>query len=140
MTQQTDQERPGIAAAVIVQDGCVLMVHRRVAEGELSWQFPAGKIKQGESPEQAAVRETEEEIGLTVGALKLLAGRVHPMTGRRMFYVACEAVSGTATVAAPDEVAELAWVRRREITEYVPYGLFEPVQKYLDVALPGTAD
>lgn len=55
MTEQTAQERPGIAAAIVVQDGAVLMVRRRVAEGQLSWQFPAGEIEGTETPEQAAV-------------------------------------------------------------------------------------
>lgn len=33
------------------------------------------------------------------------------------------------------QLAELAWVSHAEIAEYVPYGLFEPVQDYLDGAL-----
>jgi 8-oxo-dGTP diphosphatase len=45
--------RPEIATAVIVHDRRVLLVRRRVAEGSLSWQFPAGKIGPGESAEFA---------------------------------------------------------------------------------------
>lgn len=41
MTQQNAEERPGIAAAIVVHEGRVLMVRRRVSEGQLSWQFPA---------------------------------------------------------------------------------------------------
>ncbi len=52
-----------------------------------------------------------------------------------MAYLACEVVSGTATVAAPHEVAELAWITHAEIAEYVPYGLFDPVQAHLDDVL-----
>ncbi|MET9176664.1 NUDIX hydrolase [Kitasatospora aureofaciens] len=135
MTQQTAEERPGIAAAIVVHEGRVLMVRRRVSEGQLSWQFPAGEIETGESPEDAAVRETAEETGLGVAAVKLLGERVHPKTGRLMSYTACEAVSGTAEVVDTDELDQLAWVTLAEIPEYVPYGLFEPVQAYLDIAL-----
>jgi 8-oxo-dGTP pyrophosphatase MutT (NUDIX family) len=60
--------RPEVAAAVIVQNRRVLLVRRRVAESSLSWQFPAGKIRPGESAEDAAVRETLEETGLSVVA------------------------------------------------------------------------
>ncbi|MGW9025476.1 NUDIX hydrolase [Streptomyces sp. NPDC055722] len=134
MTQQTD-EQPGISAAIVVQEGRVLMVRRRMREGELSWQFPAGGIEAGESAEEAAVRETLEETGLTVSAIKLLGERVHPKTKRLMSYTACDVVSGTAHVADEEELAELAWVAHAEIPEYVPYGLFEPVQDYLDGAL-----
>ncbi|WP_326595548.1 NUDIX hydrolase [Streptomyces sp. NBC_01803] len=135
MTQQAAEDRPGIAAAIVVQDGRVLMVRRRVREGELSWQFPAGKIEPGESAEQAAVRETWEETGLTVSAEKLLGERVHPKTHRLMSYTACGVVSGTAHVADQDELAEVVWCALADIPVYVPYGLFEPVQAYLDATL-----
>lgn len=122
----------GIAAAVIVHEGRVLMIRRRVAEGELSWQFPAGGVEAGETAEQAAVREAAEETGLTVEAVKVLGERVHPKTGRHMAYVACSLLAGTAHVADADELAEVAWAAHGELPGYVPYGLFEPVQEYLD--------
>lgn len=134
MTETTDQ--PGISAAIIVQEGRVLMVRRRIREGELMWQFPAGAIEQGETADQAAVRETLEETGLTVEAVKVLGERVHPKTGRLMSYTACEPVSGQAHVADAEELDAVAWVGHGEIGKYVPYGLFEPVQEYLDGVLP----
>jgi 8-oxo-dGTP diphosphatase len=133
MTETTDQ--PGISAAIIVDQGRVLMVRRRISEGELMWQFPAGAIEPGETAEEAAVRETFEETGLTVEAVKLLGERVHPKSGRAMSYTACEALEGEAHVADADELDAVAWVAHGEIPEYVPYGLFEPVQDYLDGAL-----
>ncbi|MEW1611482.1 MULTISPECIES: NUDIX hydrolase [unclassified Streptomyces] len=135
MTQQNSDERPGIAAAIVVHEGRVLMVRRRVSEGQLSWQFPAGEVEPGEAREDAAVRETQEETGLTVKAVKLLGERVHPATSRLMSYTACEVVDGHAHVADTEELAELAWVTHAEIPQYVPYGLFEPVQEHLDAAL-----
>lgn len=129
--------QPGVAAAIVIQEGRVLMVRRRVSEGQLLWQFPAGKIEPGESPEEAAVRETAEETGLNVAAVKILGERVHPETGRWMSYTVCEIVSGTAAVGDPRELDALAWVALAEIPEYVPYGIFEPVQAYLDIALKG---
>jgi 8-oxo-dGTP diphosphatase len=124
-----------IAAAIIVNDGRVLLVRRRVAEGELSWQFPAGEVEPGEAPEDAAVREAHEETTLTVTALKRLGERVHPATGRSMVYVACEAVAGTAQVGDEDELAEVAWCDRTTLTEYVPYPFYGPVQEYFDAML-----
>ncbi|WP_455355409.1 NUDIX hydrolase [Streptomyces sp. SYSU K217416] len=135
MTKQTAAERPGISAAIVVHENRVLMVRRRLSEGQLSWQFPAGEIEDGETSEQAAVRETQEEVGLAVTAVKPLGERVHPKSGRNMSYTACAVTSGTAYVADKDELAELKWVALADIPELVPYGLFEPVQAHLDSVL-----
>ncbi|MFB8085987.1 NUDIX hydrolase [Streptomyces sp. NPDC055992] len=124
-----------VAAAVVVQDERVLLVRRRVAEGALSWQFPAGKIEPDEASAEAAVRETLEETGLLTTSIRVLGQRVHPVTGREIHYIACRPLSGTAFVASVEELADLAWVTHDQIPQYVPYGLFEPVQNYLDGAL-----
>jgi 8-oxo-dGTP diphosphatase len=132
VTQQLPTEQASIAAAIVVEDGRVLMVRRRIKEGELSWQFPAGAIESGESDEDAAVRETLEEAGLVVTPIKHLGGRVHPATGRTMVYVACGVLDGVAHVADPEELAEVDWCDRDRLHDHVPHSLFEPVQDYLD--------
>ncbi|WP_299533038.1 NUDIX hydrolase [uncultured Streptomyces sp.] len=124
-----------VAAAVVVHDGRVLLVRRRVAEGRLSWQFPSGKAEPGETVAEAAVRETCEETGLRVEAVGPLGERVHPDTGRHLSYTACTVIGGTARVAAADEVAEVVWAGHDEIPAYVPQGLFEPVRRYLDAVM-----
>lgn len=124
-----------VAGAVVAHQGRVLLVRRRVPEGRLSWQFPAGKVEPGESFEQAAVRETKEEAGLDVVVVARLGERVHPITGRTVSYTACEVADGTACVANADEFAEIAWVTLAEIPWYIPYGLFEPVQRHLEAVL-----
>lgn len=134
---ETTTEKPGISAAIIVSEGRVLMVRRRISEGELMWQFPAGQIEDGEAAEEAAVRETVEETGLVVAAVRRIGYlESHPKSGREMFYTACEPLQGEARVADEDELDAVAWVAHGEIKEYVPYGLFGPVQEYLDDALP----
>lgn len=132
MTTETKTEKPGISAAIIVDSNRVLMVRRRVKEGELSWQFPAGAIEDGETPEQAAVRETLEETGLKVEAITLIGRRVHPKTQREMSYTACSVIDGAAHVADAEELDAVAWVRLDEIPDYVPYPLYDRVQQYLN--------
>lgn len=124
--------RPGIAAAIVVNEGRVLLVRRRVKEGKLSWQFPAGEVEPGEGQEEAAVRETSEEVGLEVRAVRLLGERTHPQTGRNMSYTACEVVSGEAHVRDEEELDAVAWCTRSDLDELVPFPFYGPVQEHLD--------
>lgn len=50
----------------------MLLIRRCIAEGTLSWQFPAGKVEPRETAEQAAVREAHEEAGVVVRAVRIL--------------------------------------------------------------------
>jgi 8-oxo-dGTP diphosphatase len=54
------------AGGIVVRDGAVLLVHRPRYD---DWSFPKGKLDRGETWEEAAVREVEEETGLdcTIG-------------------------------------------------------------------------
>ncbi|MFC4631113.1 NUDIX hydrolase [Promicromonospora alba] len=135
MPEATADGRLAIAAAVIVQDGRLLLVQRRVSEGSLSWQLPAGAVEPGEAFAEAAVRETAEEAGLVVAAVTTLGERVHPETGRLIGYVVCRVQEGTAHVADTDEVQDIAWAAPAELSSYVPRGFAPVVQDYLAAAL-----
>jgi 8-oxo-dGTP diphosphatase len=53
-----------VVAALIHSDGKFLVCQRkRGTSFEMMWEFPGGKVKPGESHEQALVRELEEELG-----------------------------------------------------------------------------
>lgn len=130
-----EPEDQSVAAAIIVERERVLLVCRRQAEGALLWTFPSGKVEQGESGEDAAVRETREEVGLEVAAVKTLGERIHPATGRRMIYVVCSPIAGEAHVADADELAEVEWCSRSRLDERVPFPFMPAVQEYLDAHL-----
>jgi len=110
-------------------------IRRLVAEGQLSWQFPAGKVEPGETTEDAAVRETFEEVGLTIAVVDDLGGRTHPLTGRSVRYFGCEVLAGAAYPAAVGEVAEVEWCDGAALLSRVPYPLYGPVKNYLDARL-----
>ncbi|MFJ9041221.1 NUDIX hydrolase [Streptomyces sp. NPDC102406] len=120
-----------IAGAVVAIEGKVLLVRRRVPEGELIWQFPAGKVEPGESPLGSAAREAREEAGVIVEPLSVIGERVHPVTSRRVVYVACLWLSGEARAASPREVAEAAWVPFDDLPLWISGGVYGPVWDYL---------
>ena len=61
-----------VTAVVIERDGAVLLVKRRYPPGEGHWCLPTGFIESGETPEDSATREVEEETGLAVEIDSLL--------------------------------------------------------------------
>lgn len=61
------------AGLVVVQEGSVLLVRQyRLLLNDLSWEIPGGKVEDGETPEEAAIRECLEEAGVQCRNLKPL--------------------------------------------------------------------
>ena len=53
-----------MAAAVLHKDGTFLGTQRGYGEFEGGWEFPGGKIEEGESPQAALLRGLKEELGI----------------------------------------------------------------------------
>ena len=51
---------------LIEKDGRYLLIKEDAPKWEEKWFFPGGNVKDGESPEEAAIRETKEEAGCRV--------------------------------------------------------------------------
>ena len=63
-----------VVAALILRGDQVLVCQRRADQAmALKWEFPGGKMEAGESPEQALIRELEEELGITATIGSLVA-------------------------------------------------------------------
>jgi ADP-ribose pyrophosphatase len=72
---------PSVVLIPIEADGRVVIVKQyRAAIDRETWEFPAGRLNDGESAEDAARRECEEEIGRVPGRLERLCG-LYPAPG-----------------------------------------------------------
>jgi 8-oxo-dGTP diphosphatase len=80
------------AAVVIVENRRVALIER-VRDRHTYFKFPGGRVEDGESPQQAAVREAHEELGVNVelGDLIFVAYR----DGREQRYYLASIAGGT---------------------------------------------
>jgi 8-oxo-dGTP diphosphatase len=106
------------AGGVIVRDGCVLLVHRPRYD---DWTLPKGKLDAGESWQEAARREVEEETGLRA-ELGEEAGRTFYLDSRgRDKEVRYYRMTAEGEPFPQNEVDEVRWLPFAEATELLSY-------------------
>ena len=107
------------AGGVVLRDGLVAVVHRPRYD---DWSLPKGKPDDGESYEDAALREVEEETGLRCTLVRELPAIEYEVRGRPKLvrYWAMEVVDETPFVPN-DEVDQLRWVEPREALALLTY-------------------
>jgi A/G-specific adenine glycosylase len=96
-----------------------LLITQRKSEGLLGglWEFPGGKVQEGETPQEGCVREIREETRLEVKVLEKLARVQHAYTHFRieMDVFICTYLSGRVIRNGP---AAHRWVRIQELDDY----------------------
>jgi 8-oxo-dGTP pyrophosphatase MutT (NUDIX family) len=96
------------AGGVVLRDGLVALVHRPRYD---DWTLPKGKLDAGESFEEAAIREIDEETGLRTRLVRELPAVHYEVRGRpkvvRYWLMEVESDPG---FVPNDEVDELRWL------------------------------
>jgi 8-oxo-dGTP diphosphatase len=112
---------PDRAVAVIVDEGRVLLVHRR-KHGKEYYVLPGGGVEPGETVEEACVREVKEETGLDVTSLKPLTTFAN--VGRTEHYYLVQVRPGPVRLGGPEVQRQAAgnhyaleWVTLHRVPE-----------------------
>lgn len=105
------------ACALIDRDGRVLMARRPEGKDHAGlWEFPGGKLAEGETPEAALVRELREELAIDTEASCLAPAAFASQTSGEFHLLmplfVCRKWKGTPQ---PLEGQELRWVRREAL-------------------------
>jgi 8-oxo-dGTP diphosphatase len=125
------------ACALIDADGRVLIAERPAGKSMAGlWEFPGGKIEQGERPEDTLIRELKEELGIVVSepclAPLTFASHSYPDFHLVMPLYVCRRWEGTVTAR---EGQRIKWVRPNQLRDYKMPPADEPLISHLATLL-----
>jgi 8-oxo-dGTP diphosphatase len=112
--------RTVVAAVIERGDRRLLIGQRRKNDtSPLKWEFPGGKVRDGEAPEAALARELQEELGVTlVKSVELGRVRHHYAGTPEELEIRFFAASIAESEIDPRVFAEIAWALPKELGNY----------------------
>ena len=117
----------------IIEKNCYVLAAKRRPGGTTGnkWEFPGGKVKINETPEQAIRREINEELGVAVKPIERLAVNHHkyPDFEISLLPIICEITAGEPEAV---EHAEIKWLKSEQLLKLDWAEADEPiVRRYL---------
>ena len=116
MNETANETATPIAIAVVRHNGQFLIGQRPAGVALAGmWEFPGGKVEQGESPQEAAVRECREETGIAVEVTGKYPEHVHSYEHGQvhLHFFSCTSSGPMNSPRAP-----FRWVPRSELGRY----------------------
>ncbi|SDH10406.1 8-oxo-dGTP diphosphatase MutT [Winogradskyella thalassocola] len=108
-----------LVAAAIIQKDNKIFIARRSPHKHLGglWEFPGGKIEEGETDEECLYRELQEELGITINVKEFFMNNIHNYGNITINLKAyfCEIKSGEITLSDHDQYL---WVLKNELDNY----------------------
>ena len=120
MGQQAHTAVESFLTRYVDADGRVLIAQRPAGKPMAGlWEFPGGKVEDGEAPEQSLIRELQEELGIVVNEACLapltFASHAYPDFHLLMPLYVCRRWEGQVTAT---EGQKLAWVKPNRLRDY----------------------
>lgn len=126
-----------VTAGVILEKKRVLVAQRRRGDSRgLLWEFPGGKVKEGEDPKKALQRELKEELDIEVEVGKILEVVYHTYPEYPILLLAyrCRIKSGNPK---PIGCQAFQWVRFEELKGLAMPPADEPIRICLGLSMGG---
>jgi 8-oxo-dGTP diphosphatase len=108
-----------VVAALIIKDGKVLVCQRtRHQTMPLKWEFPGGKIEEGEQPRDALRRELDEELGIDAKIGEEVLRTVHEYPGGGSVELRFFVVHQYRGEIENRIFRDIQWAQRSELPKY----------------------
>ena len=120
-----------VAAALIIEEGKILVTQRKKDSPHgFLWEFPGGKVKEGEEPREALRRELMEELDVEaeVGMIFDAVFHSYPEFPILLLVYRCRLEKG---LLKPIGCHDLRWVTLRELEKLAMPPADDPVRKHL---------
>jgi 8-oxo-dGTP diphosphatase len=126
-----------VAAALVDPEGRVLLQQRSLGRDMAGlWEFPGGKIEDGEIPEEALIRELREELGIQADAASLApAAFASAGLGTRHLILLLYICREWRGVPQPLDASDLKWVRPHQMSALPMPPADKPLISLLDALI-----
>ena len=120
-----------VTAALIIEQGRILVTQRKKDSSHgLLWEFPGGKVEEGEDPRKALRRELKEELDVEVqvGMLFDVVFHFYPEYPILLLVFCCQVEKGSLK---PLGCHDLRWVSLKELENLAMPLADDPIRKHL---------
>lgn len=103
---------------IVQKDGKILMIRNTYGKGR--WTFPGGGIEKNETPEQAAIREVREEVGIEIKSLQHMGEFMSTAQYKEDHVSVFFATTQTKKITLQeDEIRDFKWVDPNTLPEFI---------------------
>ena len=108
-----------VTAAILEKDGKILIAKRKTGDKLFAglWEFPGGKVEEGETPEECMARELKEELDIEVEVGELITSNKHKYP-HGIFELLAYRVKHVSGEMVLNDHEEIKWVTADEMSSF----------------------